>query len=205
MPAPLALSDGFELLKRYEIPTCEYALVREPFELSKIDFAFPWVMKLSSDKILHKTEQKAVHTHVQTKQQAASVLAQLRTLDPNAPVVVQPMLDGTELFIGSTVDLQFGPTIVAGIGGVNVELLKDTRLRILPIKMNDALDLLDELAHQEVLDGFRGKPAVNRRKFGAILLKTAKMIETEKTTELDLNPLIATKNGIYAVDCRIVK
>ncbi|MDO8625140.1 MAG: acetate--CoA ligase family protein [Candidatus Diapherotrites archaeon] len=205
MSTAIPAHEGFEILRRHDIPVAPYALVHEPFELSNVDFEFPWAMKLSSRNIVHKTEQKAVYTQVQSKQQALETLTALKKLDSHAPVVVQPMLDGTELFIGSTIDIQFGQTIVAGIGGVLVELFKDTQLRVLPIQLSDALDMLDDLKHPEILDGYRGKPSVNRRQFAAIIVKTAKMLEEEHFLELDLNPLIATKKGIFAVDARIVK
>ncbi len=205
MSTALPVVESLAILEKYKIPVCEYAVVRQPFELSNVLIPFPWVMKLSSTKVIHKTEKKAVYTNIQNKTQANELFERLKELDSNAAIVIQPQLDGTELFIGSTTDLQFGPTIAFGIGGINVELLKDTSLSILPIEPADCRRMINEIQHQQILEGFRGKPAANKKQLEKILLSVATMIEQEQFLELDINPLIATKKGIFAVDCRIVK
>ena len=205
MPTVLPVAQSLSLLHQYKIPTCEFYVCREPFELSEVPFKFPWAMKLSSDRIVHKTEQKAVYTNIQNRTDANTTFSELQKRDPRAPILVQPHLDGTELFIGSNQDIQFGPTILVGLGGVFVELLKDTSIRVLPVSIDDCRQMIRDLKHQAVLAGFRGKPKVDTDQLAKILLQTSKMIQENKFLELDINPLIATKKGIYAVDARIVK
>ncbi len=204
-PTALPVHESLAILRTHQIPVAPFAIAAHAFELSHIQFGFPWVMKLSSNHFTHKTEQNAVRLHLHNREDANAAFAELKKIDTHADIVVQPQLSGTELFIGSTIDPQFGATIVAGLGGIFVELLQDTSLRVLPIQKKDALAMIAELKHPKLLRGFRGKPPVNPKEFAEIILKTAQMLEQNHFLELDINPLMATKKGIFAVDARIVK
>lgn len=205
-PKTLTVSESLRTLKKFGIPVVKSELVRKETELEKAlkKTGFPCVLKAVSKKAVHKTEKKAVRLNIRSLEEARKVFQQLQKIPGFEGVLVQQQLDGTELLIGSKQDIQFGSTIVFGLGGVLVELLKDVSIRVVPISKKDALQMIREIQHQPVLNGFRGKPKVNEQKLVLVLLKASKMIERLSPQELDINPLIATRNGIVAVDARIV-
>jgi hypothetical protein len=120
---------------------------------------------------------------------------------------VSPMRDGgLELFIGTLRDPQWGPVITLGLGGVWVEALRDTSLRLLPITEADALTMLDELRGAALLDGYRGASPVSR---GAIAKAVVQVGEAALTlgpdlVSLEINPLLAGPTGVEALDALVV-
>lgn len=202
----LSVVDSLQLLKKAGIPTVPSILVSDFSQLKKAvhKTGFPCVLKAVSAKAVHKTEKKAVRLHIQSIEQAKTAFRELSHIQGFEGVLVQPQLEGTELFIGSKKDIQFGSTLVFGIGGVLVELLKDVSVRVAPVSRHDAVSMVREISHQNVLRGFRGKPAVDSQKLVSVLLKTSQFVEKTRPLELDINPLIATKNRLVAVDARIV-
>lgn len=202
----LTVVESLEILKKNGIPTVQHFFVQKEKELEKAlkKTGFPAVLKAVSKKAVHKTEFKAVRLDVRSLAEAQKHFAELKKIPGFEGTVVQQQLDGTELFIGSKKDIQFGSTIVFGLGGIFVELLKDVSIRVTPISKTDAIQMVREIKHQQVLNGFRGKPKVQEKQLVPILLKASKLIEKVSPEELDINPLIATKKGIVAVDGRIV-
>lgn len=202
----LTVTESLEVLKKFGIPTAKHVLARTEKELGKTlkKTGFPAVLKAVSKKAVHKTEFKAVRLDVRSLREAQKHFAELKKIPGFEGALVQQQLDGTELFIGSKKDIQFGSTIVFGLGGIFVELLKDVSIRVTPISKMDAVQMIREIKHQQVLNGFRGKPRVREKQLVPILLKASKMIEKVSLQELDINPLIATKKWIVAVDARIV-
>ncbi len=202
----LTVTESLEMLKKFGIPTAKYVLVRKESELEKAlkKTGFPAVLKAVSKKAVHKTEKNAVRLNIRSLEEAKKTFLQLKKIPGFEGTIVQKQLNGTELFIGSKKDIQFGNTIVFGLGGIFVELLKDVSIRVTPISKKDAEQMIREIKHQQVLNGFRGKPKVREKQLVPILLKASKMIEKVSPQELDINPLIATKKGIVAVDGRIV-
>ncbi len=202
----LTVTESLEMLKKFGIPTAKHVLVRKESELEKAlkKTGFPAVLKAVSKKAVHKTEKNAVRLNIRSLEEAKKTFLQLKKIPGFEGTLVQQQLNGTELFIGSKKDIQFGNTIVFGLGGIFVELLKDVSIRVTPISKKDAEQMIREIKHQPVLNGFRGKPKVREKQLVPILLKASKMIEKVSLQELDINPLIATKNAIVSVDARIV-
>lgn len=202
----LTVTESLEMLKKFGIPTAKHAFARTEKELPKAikKTGLPCVLKAVSKKVVHKTEQNAVRLNIRSLEEARKVFLELQKIPGFEGTLVQEQLNGTELFIGSKKDIQFGSTIVFGLGGILVELLKDVSIRVTPISKKDALQMVREIKHQQVLNGFRGKPKVKEQQLVPLLLKASKMIEKVSLQELDINPLIATKKTIVAVDGRIV-
>lgn len=202
----LSVLESLRMLKKFGIPVLPFAFVSRETELAKAvkKTGFPCVLKAVSPKAIHKTEFNAVRLNISSVQQAEKTFRELKKIPQFEGALVQQQVSGTELLIGSKKDVQFGSTLVFGIGGILVELLKDVSIRVVPITPKDAQQMIREIKHQNVLRGFRKKPRVNEKKTVQILLKTSKMLEKKSIQELDINPLIATKKGIVAVDARIV-
>jgi acyl-CoA synthetase (NDP forming) len=175
---------------------------------------FPVVMKVSSAKILHKTEAGAVVVNLTSEAAVRTAFNQIAAKAPDAvtpgadsAIVVQPMItNGIETLIGVTADPLFGPLVAFGLGGIQVEVLRDVAFRIAPLTDRDADDLLHSIRGFLLLQGYRGRPATDIDALRDVLLRVSAMsIAVPEIQELDLNPVIAlpTGHGCRIVDARI--
>ena len=111
---------------------------------------------------------------------------------------------GVELAIGGWRDPTFGPVVMAGLGGVWIEALKDTALRLAPVEVEEALAMLDELKGQPVLRGLRGRPPVGLDRFARLIADLSQWSAAAPWLgELDLNPIVANGDGFTIVDARM--
>jgi acetyl-CoA synthetase len=113
---------------------------------------------------------------------------------------------GIEMVIGARVDPLFGPLVVVGLGGILVEVLKDTALAPAPVTKAQALDLLHGLKGVRLLQGFRGMPAVDMEALAEVVCQVSRFAADHRgrIKELDVNPLICSGGRITAVDALIV-
>jgi acetate---CoA ligase (ADP-forming) subunit beta len=204
-----------KMIQKAGIPVIETQLARtrkEAISLSK-EMGFPVVMKIISSDIIHKSDVGGVKlglanpTQVgQAYQEMMSFVQQKMPTARIDGVSVQKMArSGVELIIGMTKDFQFGPVIMFGLGGIMVELLKDVSFRIVPLTRRDASDMIKEIKGYALLQGYRGHEPVGISHLEELLLKVSDFIEKNpQIKELDLNPLIGYKDGIVAVDARII-
>jgi acyl-CoA synthetase (NDP forming) len=177
------------------------------------DMGYPVVMKVDSRDILHKSDVGGVAVSlgdVDDVRRAFDTirdrLVELGRSSEMTGVVVQPMVHGVELFVGSSHDPKFGHLIAFGAGGVNVELWGDVVFRVHPITPAEARDMLDEIRGRKLLDGFRGAPPADRDAVVEALLRLDRMLgDLPEILEIDINPLIALPpgQGVVAVDVRI--
>ena len=123
-------------------------------------------------------------------------------------VLVQKMAPkGVELVIGARIDRQFGPLVVAGSGGVLVELLRDSVAALAPVGPETALAMLQRLKAYKLLTGFRGGKKVDLAAIAETICRVSELIadHRERIAEIDINPLICAPGGIVAVDALIVR
>lgn len=170
----------------------------------------PVALKIASVDIAHKTEVGGVMLNVQGDAHIAAaygqILARVRAARPDARingVAISPMrTGGTELFVGVMRDAQWGPVIAVGLGGIWVEALRDTSLRLLPVSTSDVLDMLDELRGKALLDGFRASPVVDREAVAAavVAIGDAALALGASLRSLEINPLLVTGNRVEALD-----
>jgi acyl-CoA synthetase (NDP forming) len=176
---------------------------------------YPVVFKVLSDEIAHKSEHGLVATALADEQALADTWTdfarRLRTMSlATAPsFLVQPLVTGgQELFAGVTRDPQFGPCLAFGAGGVLVELLDETALRLLPLREGDAEAMVAETRVKRLLDGFRGRPRADADALYRLLYAVAEFAWTERArvAEIDLNPIIVLPEGqgCLVVDALIV-
>src|SRR5258707_9882157 len=168
---------------------------------------FPVVMKIVSPQILHKTEAGGVVVGVKSAEQAkeayAGIVGNARKYDAKAEILggqVQQMLTGgQEVIIGAVTDAAFGKLEAFGLGGILVEVLKDITFRLAPASKEDALSILDGIAAAEILKGVRGADPVNREALAGLIQHVSELIsDFPDITEMDLNPVFATKSGAIA-------
>jgi len=174
---------------------------------------FPVVMKIVSPDILHKTEAGGVIVGVKSADEAVkaydTILANAKKYKADAKVdgvqVQQMLKGGQEVIVGAVTDGSFGKLVAFGLGGVLVEVLKDITFRLAPATRADALSMLDGIQAAEMLKGVRGGDAVNREALANLIVNVSELVsDFPEISEMDLNPVFATKEGAVAADVRIV-
>lgn len=215
--AALTEREAKEVLALYGIPVVSDAVVQDPAAAAAAAtrIGYPVVVKVESPDILHKTEagvlRVGLNTAAEVEAATRDILAAAHAIRP-APqikgVLVQPMIPrGVEMMLGCRIDPQFGPLVVVGLGGVLVELLRDTALALAPVTPDDALRMLASLRTARILDGFRDLPAVDRARLAEIVARFSEFVadHAELLREVDVNPLICSGARVVAVDALIVR
>ncbi len=163
---------------------------------------FPLVMKVVGP--LHKSDVKGVLLNITTMKKAAKSFDKLMQINSATGVLAQPMLTGLELFVGVKKEKGFNHTIVCGLGGVFVEILKDISAGLSPLSKSEIKKMIMSLRGYKLLLGTRGKEGVNVEKFIEIIQRVSALVEVApEIIEMDMNPLIGTPSKITAVDVRI--
>ncbi len=183
--------------------------VKEVFEsdieklLSKFEKKnFPLVMKVIGP--LHKSDVKGVILNITTMKKAAKSFDKLMQIENAKGVLAQPMVTGLELFVGVKKEEGFNHTIVCGLGGVFIEILKDISAGLSPLSKPEIKKMITSLRGYKMLQGTRGKEGINEEKFMNIIQRVSALVEVApEIVEMDMNPLIGTKKSIKAVDVRI--
>ncbi|MEX0732677.1 MAG: acetate--CoA ligase family protein [Aquisalimonadaceae bacterium] len=174
------------------------------------ELGYPVVMKIESPDILHKTEVNGVRLSLNgpeaVRDAYADILAEARKRRPQARlegVILQPMSSGdVEFVIGLQRDPVFGNVIMAGLGGILIEVLKDVAFRKCPLTPSEAEEMLASLRGAEILNGVRGRPGVNREALINMLCGVSRFgaASEGRLRELDLNPVLLSRDGAVAVD-----
>jgi acyl-CoA synthetase (NDP forming) len=203
------------LLAPYGIPVVGEALVQDAAAAIRAatTLGFPVALKVESPDIPHKTEAGVIRLGLRDAAQLedafAAVTAAARTVTSNITgVLVQPMAKpGVEMLMGARIDPAFGPLVAFGLGGVMVELLKDTALLPAPFGAPEAEAALRRLRFAPLLHGFRGSPAVSLPALGKILSRFSRFVadHVDDIAEIDVNPLICAGEDIVAVDALIIR
>ena len=211
----LTAPEGKLVCDAYGIAVPKEGVATSAAEAVKIASAigFPVVLKIVSPEILHKTEAGGVLVGVKSSQEAetgfATIMANAKKYDAKAKLLgvqVQQMLaGGQEVIIGAVTDPSFGKLVAFGLGGILVEVLKDITFRLAPASREDALSMLDGIAAAEILKGVRGSDPVDREALATLIRHVSELIsDFPDITEMDLNPVFATRSGAIAADVRIV-
>jgi len=212
----LSETESKAILTSYGIATPTQRFARDPEGAARAaaEIAGTVVIKVLSPDILHKTEAGGVRLGVSTAEEARKaaeeVLESSRRYVPQARiegVSVQQMVPaGIEIVLGVKNDRQFGPLIAVGLGGIMVELLADTAIRLAPIDEYNARSMLASLKGYALLTGFRGRPGVDMDGLLDTICRLSELADDLKDVidQIDINPVIALESGAVAVDALIV-
>ena len=199
----------------YGIPTPKFLIAHSATEAASKaeEIGYPTVLKIVSPDILHKTEIGGVIVGLKTGDQVRSaynqIFANVKQHDPKVRVegvLVQSMApEGIEVIVGGLRDSTFGPTVLFGLGGIFVEVLKDASFRVAPVSKLDTRQMIEEVRGYPLLKGARGQPASDEEAISRIIQTTSKlMLENNQIQQVDLNPVIVYAKGAAVVDARII-
>ena len=204
------------VLSLYDIPTVTTEAVHSAEEAVEAARAigFPVVLKLHSRKITHKTDVGGVKLNLMTPDAVRTAYGEIEVsvreragADGFEGVTVQPMVrqDGYELILGSSVDPQFGPVILFGSGGQLVEVCRDRALALPPLNTTLAQRVMEQTKVYAALKGVRGRKPVNLITVEGVLVRFSYIpVELPRIKEIDINPLLASPEGLVALDARMV-
>jgi acetyl-CoA synthetase (ADP-forming) len=204
----LPLKEIESLLSKYNIPFCPTGLAISKQEAIKIanGFRYPVVLKASSFKGEHKTELGLVKKDIKNDSELAEAWDEIKKTKVKIEgILVQKQFSGIEIVVGMKRDRQFGPVLMFGIGGTLVEIMKDVTFRIAPIAKQDAIQMFKEIKGAKILAGYRGQQPVDLDKLSDLIVSLSKLAMDETNIkEIDFNPVIADKNGVWVVDPRFL-
>lgn len=163
---------------------------------------FPFVMKVIGP--IHKSDVQGVVLNVGSLDEALKSFDRLIQIRDAVGVLVQPMLSGIELFVGVKKETGFNHTILCGLGGIYIEIMKDVAAGLSPLSKSEIRKMIASLKGYKLLQGIRGKEGINQDQFIDIVQRISALVEVApEIIEMDLNPLIGTLEKITAVDVRV--
>jgi succinyl-CoA synthetase beta subunit len=179
------------------------------------DLKPPLVLKVVATGVVHKSDVGGVKLNLRTAEEAATAAAELlqmlraRHVEPQAWLVEEMAPRGVEVVVGGTMDPEFGPLVMVGLGGIFVEVLEDVSFRICPIDPIDAREMLAELKGAPLLGGARGGQGADLDSIVQVLLRVGGedgllIACAGEVAELDINPLIVSSDAAIAVDARFI-
>lgn len=175
----------------------------------------PLVLKLVAKDVVHKSDVGGVRLNLRDPEELAHAADELqasllsRGIEPHAWLVEEMAPRGIEVVVGGTMDPEFGPLVMVGLGGIFVEVLKDVAFRICPITTIDAREMIDELKGAALLKGARGAEPANIDAIVDVLMRVGGddgllMRGEGDVAEIDINPLIVSAHAAVAVDARFI-
>jgi len=199
----------------YCIPVTKFKLAKTVGEAAEFaeQLGYPVVLKIVSPDIIHKSDAGGVKVNLKNKTEVQTAYGAIlenakkyKATAKIAGVLVQEMApQSTEVIVGAVKDPQFGQTLMFGLGGVFVEILKDVTFRIAPITREDAEEMVTGIKAYPLLKGYRNTPPTDIEAITNILLNTSRLVmDNPQIKELDLNPVLAYEKGAKTVDARII-
>jgi len=214
--AALSETDSKRILACYGIPVPQEIVARDPDQAASAasEIGAPVAIKIVSPDIQHKTEAGGVRLGLSTpenvREAAKNILESAARYAPQARIdgisVQQMAPAGVEIVLGVKNDRQFGPLVAAGLGGIMVELIGDTAVRLAPVDDAAARAMLGSLKSHALLTGFRGKPGVNVEGLVDTICRLSELAHDLKDVidQIDVNPVIVGPGGVMAADALIV-
>ena len=216
--ASLTEIEAKKVFEAYGLPTTKIGLAKTEDEAVKLcqQIGYPIVMKIVSPDILHKSDAGGVKVNIKSEADAReaynTILKNSKAYKADADVhgvAVQEMAPwGTEVILGSVNDPAFGPTVMFGLGGIFVEVLKDVTFRVTPVSKAEAEQMIGEIKSAAILAGVRGEPARDRKAMAETIVKYSNMIYdlADEIAESDANPILLYSDGegLRVADARII-
>ena len=210
-------SETRPILQSYGIPLIAGGFAPDEKQAMKIadETGYPVALKVVSDEILHKSEFKGITLNIQNADELVrewhEMTADISQLKVGARIngfMIEKMAPkGQEVILGMKRDLNFGPLLMFGFGGIFVELFKDVSFRIAPLARNDAIEMINETKAGTLLTGFRGQEKADIEAIVDCLLRVSQLVlDFPRIQEVEINPLLVLREneGAYGLDCRMI-
>ena len=208
-------SEAYKVASYYGIPATPVVLATTREEAANIaeEMGFPVVLKIASDKILHKTDMGGVKANIKTREEAQETFDMIMEnakkaypdVVPNGIEVQKMMPQGQEIIIGMMRDASFGPMIVFGMGGIYVNLIKDASFKLAKnLTKQDIYKQIESTKAYTLLKGYRGEAPCDIDALVDTIARIAKLtLDFDEIDELDINPVFAYEKGSSALDVKI--
>ena len=200
----LSPEDVRVLLRAADIPLVEEFSSDDKDEL--LAFAnkvkYPVVAKVVGP--VHKSDMGGVALDINSDERLLFEYERMMKLPGVTGILVQPMLNGQELFLGAKYEERFGHVVFCGLGGIFVEVLKDVSYGLAPLSYDETFSMIHSLRSYPIIKGTRGQKGVDEQQYADIIVRLSTLLRfAREIKEMDINPLVATDRGLFAVDARI--
>ena len=166
------------------------------------EIGYPLAMKVVGP--VHKSDVGGVVLSVQDEDTLRSEFGRMMKIEETVGIMIQPMLQGKEIFIGAKREGNFGTVVMCGLGGIFVEVLGDVSTALAPISPGLAQKMIKNLKGYKIIQGYRGEEGVNEAIFAEMVSKVSLLCQAApEIAEMDINPLLGNSTSVTAVDARI--
>jgi len=205
----LSATEVYDILAAYKIPLANWRIAAniEEAEKAALEIGFPVVVKADSKTILHKSDMGGVAVNLKDGDAVKSVVMKMEkklAADDLKFFIQKFMPEGLEVILGAKAEEGLGHLIMFGMGGIYVEVLKDVVFDITPVSESEARDMISSIKMAPLLQGARGEKGVDQKALVEIIQRLSQLVtDLNDIKEMDLNPVIAYEDGVFAVDARI--
>ena len=207
-----------EVFRAYGLPVTDGRTAKNADEAVRIakEIGFPVVMKIVSPQIIHKSDAGGVKVNIKdeagVRQAYETILANAKKYKADAEIhgilVLEMAPLGKEVIVGSVNDAAFGPTVMFGLGGIFVEVLKDVTFRVAPFSPACALKMFPEIKAYPILQGVRGEKRLDQEQLASVVSRLSQLVSelSDEIAETDANPIMLYEEGkgLKVVDARII-
>ena len=190
----------------FDVPRFEWVRTADESVAAGDRIGWPVVAKIVSRDVIHKSDAGGVEVGIEGPEAMREVFGRFSGIKGFEGVLVEEMLPGMELIVGGKIDRQFGAVVLVGIGGIGVEIYKDTAIRMAPVTEDNVESMIDDITAGSLLRGYRGSagidiPGLKRliAGFSTLVMEMAGEIES-----VDLNPVLCTEERCVIADARII-
>ena len=200
-------AEGGRLLERLGIARAKAVIIDAGVSKAPaLPFPYPLAVKMLSEEIAHKSDVGGVVLDVRDEHALISAIQKIKQATKAARLLVQPMIAGVgEVLVGYRVDPDVGPLVMLAAGGVMTEVYRDRSLRLAPVDIQEAREMIGEIKMVTALSGFRGRPAGDLDALAHAIVAFSHLVDDPNVAEAEINPLIVRPagQGVIAVDALV--
>jgi acetyltransferase len=153
---------------------------------------------------VHKSDIGGVSLNIRSEEHLIFEYERMMKLPEVTAVLIQPMLKGQELFLGGKYEDRFGHILLCGLGGIFVEVLQDVSYGLAPLSYEETFSMIRSLRGYPIIKGTRGQKGIDEQQYADSIVRLSSLLRlSPEIKEIDINPLLATERGLFAVDARI--
>lgn len=194
------------LIKDMGLSVPEGIFAKKGESLPNVKLGYPLVAKVSSAGIASKSDLGGVITGIVDESGLKTAVTALLSMpDAEGVLIEEEAKKGIEVIVGGTLDRQFGPVVMFGLGGIYVELYKDIAFALAPLDRDTAIWLIRQVKGHRLLLGYRGSPASDLWALSDAIIAVSEIIASGAVEEIDLNPVVVYPNGAIVLDAKLKK